>query len=450
MISQKQLIASSLVIVIAVLGVATPSYAKSAKVPSALDQVETLADLGDLPPSSLEELIQEALEQNPDITASKSKWLAAKKGILASWALPDPQVGMDVMGEETQTRVGSQENRLVLSQNVPFPVKLWKKRKAAKEMAEALQQEYLAVKRDVINELKQNYYSLYWVDGSIEVINEVHSILKKFEGAASSRYANRSGEQRDVAKAQAEVSMTLQRLYELKQKRETLVARLNAILNRSPFAEQGRAVKPKLHKVKETLIELVNEAIKERQEIKAKEASVKQRKHEQTLAKLQNIPDVQVGFAYTWVENGGTMARDDGQNSWMIPLRINVPLWQNRIIPEIQAAKHHVEEAEAKLEGFSNQVVYEVKDAYFRYEASSKVALLYETAIIPQTELALSSDQAGYESGNTDFLNLLDSERMFLNAKLTHIRIYAEALKSHAALERATGRELSGGYDEVK
>jgi len=445
MISQKQVIIWSLVTSTAFLGLVGPGFAKDAGVPSALDKTQLLTGITNLPPSNLAALIQEAREKNSDIRAAWSRWQAAKKKILASWALPDPRIGFDVIGSEAETRVGSQENRLVLSQNIPFPLTLWKKRQAAKSEAEASRQEYLAVRRDVLNELKQNFYGLYWVDASIKVINEVYSLLEKFEGTAQARYANRAGTQRDVAKAQAEVSMTLEQLYELGQKRETLVARLNVILNQSPFAQYGTAVQPELFKVHQTVIELVNAGAKQRQEIKEMEARLKQKKYERTLARLQNIPDVQVGFTYTWTENGGTRASDDGRDSWMIPLRFNVPLWQNRIIPEIQAAKQTVKAAEADLEGSTNQVFYEVKDAYFRYQSASKIALLYETAVIPQAQLALRSDQAGYESGSTDFLNLLDSERVFLNAKLTHIRIYTEALKGYADLERATGIDLSGG-----
>jgi outer membrane protein TolC len=71
-----------------------------------------------------------------------------------------------------------------------------------------------------------------------------------------------------------------------------------------------------------------------------------------------------------------------------------------------------------------------------------KISELYETAVIPQANLALSADKAGYEGGTSDFLNLLDSERVFLNAKLTHVQFFTEALKSHADLVRATGLDL--------
>ena len=63
----------------------------------------------------IDELIDIALEQNPDIQEARLKWEGAKKRILQSWALPDPVAGIDFVGEETQTRVGPQDSRISFS-----------------------------------------------------------------------------------------------------------------------------------------------------------------------------------------------------------------------------------------------------------------------------------------------------------------------------------------------
>jgi len=387
----------------------------------------------------LEELTEVALKRNPDIQEARAKWGAAQKRIPQSWALPDPVFGIDIVGEETQTRVGPQDSRISFTQKIPFPLKLLKKYQVAQKEAEEARENYRAINQEIRNQLNQAYFALYEVDASIEVIREVHDLLKKFEGVAQARYANIGGTQRDVAKAQAEVSLTLEQLMLLAQRRESLVGLINSLLNRSPLLGLGQAIRPNLPGMHQTLPELVSMAQINRQEIKAMEARVAKARHQKSLAKLENMPDVQFGFSYTFVGNGKTNAPDDGNNSWMFPLRVNVPLWQNRIIPHIQEAQKDVEAAWAKLLSVQNEAFYEVKDAHVRFKTGAKIVNLYETAVIPQANLALTSDQAGYEAGKTDFLNLLDSERVYLNAKLTHIKIYAETLRSFADLERATG-----------
>ncbi len=403
------------------------------------------------PPATLrlEDLLAAARQHNPDIIAAKADWLAAKKRIWIDSSLPDPMAGYDIMGSMVETRVGPEKNRFMISQDIPFPGKLWQRGKMAADESRAGFERYEAVKRDVTNELKKVYYELYYLDASLQVIGEVKDLLKKFEGVAQARYSNLSGTQRDVAKAQAEVSMSLEKLFTLKQRRESAVAMINALLDQDPMTEIGKATAPEKPVSNHSLIELVNLAVQNRPEIKEMEALVSKSRRAKTLAKLDLIPDLNVGFEYVRVGEGSTTedADMDGRDSWMFPLRFNIPLWPNKNIPAIQEAQKNIEASRARLLAAKNTAYYEVKDSYYRFDTAMKIATLYDTAVIPQAKLALSSDQAGYESGKTDFLNLLDSERVYINAKLTHVQLFTEALKSYADLVRATGMDL---YDDEK
>ncbi|MFA5159603.1 MAG: TolC family protein [Candidatus Omnitrophota bacterium] len=391
----------------------------------------------------LQDLIQQALEKNPEILAVKAEWLASKKRILASWALPDPVGEYDFMGSMVETRTGPQKNRFVISQDVPFPAKLWEKRKIAKAESEAAYARYRALERDITDKLTRLYYELYYIDASLDTLAEVKGLLKKIEGVAQARYSNRSGTQRDVAKAETEFSMNLEKLYMLEQQRESVTAQMNALLDRDPMAAIGKVTLPGKPVLKKTLVELINLAVQNRQEIKEAEAMASKTRYSKRLAQLAYLPDMNVGFEYVRVGSGTTTESNDGKNSWMIPFKVNLPIWQNRIIPEIQEARKLEEAQKAKLLAAKNQTFFEVKDAYYRFESASKIADLYEVAVIPQAQLAFSADQAGYESNKSSFLDLLDSERVYLNARLSGVRFYTEALKAYADLVWATGLDLN-------
>ncbi|HNV86837.1 MAG TPA: TolC family protein [Candidatus Omnitrophota bacterium] len=391
------------------------------------------------PTLNLDDLISQALEKNPEVVAAKAEWLASRKRIMASWALSDPVGEYDIMGSMVETRTGPQKNRFAISQEIPFPAKLWEKRGKAKAEAEAVYARYRALGRDITTKLTKLYYELYYIDASLDTFAEIKELLKKIEGVAQTRYSSSAGSQRDVAKAQTEFSMSLEKLYVLEQQRESVTAQMNALLDRDPMLPVGKTTLPSKPAIKNSLVELVNLAVSHRQEIKEAEAMVSRTHYSKRLAQLAYFPDVNVGFAYTNVGSGTANETDDGKNTWMFPLKVNLPIWQNRIIPEIQEAKKLEEAQKAKLLAAKNQTFFEVKDAYYRFESASKIADLYDAAIVPQAKLALSSDQAGYESGKTDFLNLLDSERIYFNAKLSQIRFYTEALKSYADLVWATG-----------
>ncbi len=386
-----------------------------------------------LPPLDLATLTESAQARNPEILAAKAQWLASGKRVWIETALPDPVL---------EFAPGSDENRFSFMQEIPFAGKLFLKGKMASRDSQAAYFRYRAMERDIANRLAKAYYDLYFTDASIQVIEEIKELLKRFESVASAGYANRTGSQRDVAKAQAEVSLSLEKLYGLRQQRESTAAVINALLNRDPLETVSKASLPPKPVLNHTLIELVNLAVKNRQEIREAEALVSRSTYAKRLARLAYIPDLEVGFEYNQVK------MEDKDDYWMVPLKFNVPLWQNRIIPEIQEAKQLEEAGKAGLIQAKNSAFAEVKDAYYRYDSAVKIADLYETAVIPQARIALNADLAGYESGKTDFLNLLDSERIYLNAKLSQIQFFTEALKAHADLMRATGLDFEPALAE--
>ncbi len=394
------------------------------------------------PSVKLEDLIQAAKERNPDVIAAKAEWLAARKRIIIDSSLEDPMAEYDIMGAMRETRTGPEKNRFAVSQSVPFPVKLWEKGKMAADEAHAAEARYKATERDVLNELRKLYYRLYEIDASLQALDEVKEVLKKAESLAQNRYSNLSGTQRDAAKAQAEVSMSLEKLFMLQHEREVTVSRVRALLDQDTLDELGPAEAPEKPVLRHSLIELLNLSIEKRDEIKEMEALVSKSRRAKRLAKWNFLPDVNIGFEYTQVGSGSTSDPSDGRDSWMFPLRVNLPLWFHRNIAEVQEAGKKLEASQARLRKTKAGTADQIKQAYHAFMSASKISELYETAVIPQAKLALSADQASYESGKGDFLNLLDSQRVYLNAKLSHVQIFTQMLKSYSDLVRAAGLDL--------
>ena len=64
---------------------------------------------------------------------------------------------------------------------------------------------------------------------------------------------------------------------------------------------------------------------------------------------------------------------------------------------------------------------------------------LYREALIPQAETTLGATLSAYTTGRTDFLNLLDSERVLYTIETGYEDTFARYLKSIAMLERVLG-----------
>lgn len=393
--------------------------------------------------TALKSLLAEALENNRNLKEAKELLAAAKHRIPQASALPDPTAGTDYMGEMLETRLGPQENVYEFEQMIPFPGKLMERRRMATAEVDAAEANFKKVERDVILKVSQTYFDLHATDITITTVEETLELLKNFEAIAQNRYASQSGSQRDVAKAQTEVSDTLQKIFVLRQQRNTLQAMLNSLLNRNPSSEIKSLTDIPIPSLSLNIDELTRTIKESQPDLKEAQAMLKRQEHANALAKYEYAPDFSVGFKYFEIGNGMTTDPEDGRDAWMIPIKVTLPLWQNRIVPAVLEAKRNLNAAQARLEQTKNTTEYEIRDAFYRFTASKQTVELYENAFLPEAELAFRSDQAGYEAGKVDILNFIDSERVYLNSKIAYYQAKADALKSFAALERAVGIDLA-------
>lgn len=393
-------------------------------------------------PVTLEELLEEALANNREIKEAKEEAAAAKARIPQASALPNPTAGTAYMGRMLETPLGPQKNVYEFEQMIPFPSKLRERHLLAKAEAQAASAQLKAKERDIIFRVSSTYYDLWANDMILRDVGEINELLKKFEAAAQSRYASQSGSQRDVAKAQSEVSEVLERVFLLRQQRQTLSALMNSLLNRNPHSALGPTAEIKPPRLSLTLEDLIALTKKDRPELAEASSMLKKYQHAKALAKLEYAPDLSIGFQYTEIGRGSVSDPNAGRDAWMIPFKITIPLWQDKIAAGVREAGHSLKASQANFEQANNLADYELRDAYYRFTTARQIVDLYQNAFIPQSELAFHSDQAGYEAGRVDILNFIDSERVYLNAKVAYYQALADALKSFSMLERAVGTDL--------
>ncbi len=393
-------------------------------------------------PEALEALIEEAFEHNREIAAARQRLSAARWRIPQAWALPDPTFSTMLMGEMLETRLGPQEGVYEVEQMVPFPGKLWERRRIAVSEAQAARARMQATERDVALKVSEAYYDLYAVDATRTALEEIRETLTRLAGIAEARYASQGGAQRDIAKAQAELSDVLHRLFELDRQRQTMAALLRALLNRRAGGVTGPVAAPELPALSKSVEELLEIARRSRPELLEASAALTRERHARTLATMEVLPDVSVGFQYVQVGTEGVTDPNAGRDAWMVPLTVTVPLWPNRVLPAIVEARRNLRVSEAEFQQAENMTNYEVRSAYYAHTTARHIVELFENSTLPAAELAFRSDQAGFEAGRTDVLDLIDSERVYLSARVAYYQVLAQALKSLAVLERAVGVSL--------
>jgi outer membrane protein, heavy metal efflux system len=391
---------------------------------------------------SLKSLVIEALEQNPEIIAMRRNFDMMRARVPQAKALPEPMLSYGYMGNvvplppfDVQKGDPSSGRALGLSQEIPFPGKLATKGKMANVAAEAEWWAYEQTRLNVVAEVKDAYYDLYYADKAIETITKNNDLLEKFARIAEASYAVGKGIQQDALKARVEISKLTEQLTMLEQRRQTAEARLNSLLFREPETPVGTPEEIKPRDFAYSLADLNEMALASYPALKAQRRKIDREQCGVELAKKEFYPDFSVSLTYL---NRPGMPEMYGVN---VGVKIPLYFWQKQRPAVVEATASAAAEKQ-RLENATTLLFLRIKDRYLSATTAQRLVKLYGTTIIPQSALSLESAIAGYEAGRVDFLTLLDNTVTLRNYELSYYEQLSNVEKAIAALEPFVGVNL--------
>lgn len=390
------------------------------------------------PSLKLSELVKAVLAGNPNLAAARNRVQAARHAVIRSQALDDPQ--LSVMSEDTPFKSESELMPMVvyeLSQMLPFPGKRDLRGRIAGESVKSADSEQALTVNNLIFETKRRYYQLY-LNKVARRINEANQeLLKRLAEAALVRYRAGQGEYAEVLKMQTELQMLQNELLTLRRERVSLVAMINALLNRPPAGLLGEPVEELSPPRNFDYDYLFGAAVEHRPELKRMKAMIREQEHMADLARLEYYPDFMVSGKYQAITEGG----DD---AWGAGIAINLPVWiRSKQKQEIFQAKARAAAVRNELEGMVAMIQSEIQDILAGIETTEQQLDLYQTSLIPLTVQALSAAETRYRTGMGDFVLLLDTRRQLQLLELEYERMRVERELQLAELERAVGGAIA-------
>jgi len=392
--------------------------------------------------TKLQALIEEALEQNPEIRVMRRGFDMMRARIPQAKALPEPMLNVGYMGNvvpippfDIQKGDPSSGRVFGFTQEIPFPGKLAIKGRMANVDAEAEWWNYEQTRLNVIAEVKDAYFDLFYIHKSIETVTKNKDLLGKFAKIAEASYTVVKGIQQDALKAQVEISRLTDQLITLEQRKDLAEARLNSLLFREPETpvEEPEEIRPR--EFTHSLSELIEAALTNYPALKAQRRRIDREQYNVQLAKKDFYPDFSVGLTYV---NRPGMPEMYGA---MVGVKIPLYFWQKQRPALAEATASAAAERE-RLESGCTLLFLKIKDRYLAATAAGRLARLYGTTIIPQSTLSLESAIAGYEAGKVNFLTLLDNLVTLRNYELSYYEQLSNIEKAIAALEPLVGVTL--------
>ena len=393
---------------------------------------------------NVDQLIDEALQNNPELLAAKKRLEVFKEKVPQAFALEDPMLGFGIINLPTNFRFRDEDmtmKEISISQKLPFPGKRPLMREMAEKEAEAVFNEIQGKVHQIIKDVKTAYYDLSHIHRTTEVTQRNKNILENFVKIAETRYAVGEGIQQDVLKAHLEVSKMVDELIMLEQKKRALGAKLNALLNRPPETQVGIPEEVIFREFPFTIEELQKMASEMNPTLKVMKKMIESKEKAYALAKREYYPDFNFRFAYGQRDNGLEMKRRDTLTGMM---EINIPIFykskQDRKVAEIKADTQAIE---AQYQAMKNEILFMITDMGSMIQRGESQLELYKTGIIPQTSFQINSAISAYRVGKADFMTLLDSQMTLYRYELEYHQALTEYGKNVASLEAATGKRFS-------
>jgi len=322
-----------------------------------------------------------------------------------------------------------------ITQDLPFPGKRALKGKVASSDAEAEWWAFEQTRRNVVAEVKDAYFDLYYLNKALGVVTKTKTLLEQFTRIAEARYAVGKGIQQDVLKAQVEFSKLLEQETLFEQRKHIAEARLNSLLYRESDSPLTVPAELRPREFSHRLAGLNETAIANYPQLKAQRKKMEGAQYGIQLAKKEFYPDFSVGFTYV---NRPAMPEMYG-----VMVGIKLPIYTSqKQRPALTEATANFEAEKRTLENMVTVLMFKIRDKYLSQNTAGRLMKLYSTTIVPQSSASMESAIAGYQVGKVDFLTLLDNLVTLLNYELSYYEQVTNEEKAVAALEPLVGITL--------
>lgn len=398
----------------------------------------------------LDELVSEAIRNSPQLKAARSQTLAEQTKINQVTAWDPPQVGISFYQTPIQSFPNPIKNGMetdyYIQQMFPFPGKLSSMGKSAENNAEMYGQQFKELEREIIREVKSNYYELYFVQKKIEINKENQILLRQLANITAKQYEVGTGRQADMLRAQTELSTLINDGVNLEKEKRNVETMLSTILNRP--ADGTFEVIPSIEDTipNWSYSQLSSLAYENRSELKAMQYNIKMNEAELASSRLQYYPDIMVQLMYKNMT--GTT-----NDFWSTMVGVNIPIafWsKDKFIGKVEENKINISTAEEQFNASKNMVASQVQNALVKIESNKNLIDLYKNTVIPQAQQTLQATLAEYQTGKTEFLMVIDAYKMVLMAKQDYYMSQMSFMQSQALLEQAVGLDINQIKEKIQ
>jgi outer membrane protein TolC len=386
---------------------------------------------------TVDALVEQVLSRNPSLAQMLAVWQAATARYPQVTSLDDPTLSVTLGPASYGVDTVNPAYRVGIQQKLPFPGKLRLRGQAAQAEASAAGLDVDDLRLQLIEVSKVAFYDYYLALRALEWNEESIKLLTRARQDAANRYEAGKVEQQDVLQADVEVGREQERRLGLEATRKIAVARINTLMHLPP--DNSLAPPPKEIAVMESLpaaATLRTTALARRPDLQALAHRIEADQAALALAGKDFYPDFTPFAMYDRFMGNNAQSQP---LATMVGVSFNLPVYKSKRFAAIAEAQAKIAQRQAELDRQTDQVNFQVQEAYEKAFKAEKSVHLYEKTILPAAELNAKAARSSYVAGKISALSRIEAERNLVQLRDRYYEAVADYFRRRATLERVIG-----------
>lgn len=385
---------------------------------------------------TLKDAIAHALMNSPALRVFSLQTRIADARKLQASLRPNPELSVgleDFAGSGARGGFDASQTTIQIGQVLELAGKREKRVAAAAAEEKLAQLDYEAKRLEVMNQVTQAFIDVLAAQEQRDLAEDLVQLAQKVQEAVLQRVD--AGKDSPVDQAKAEVALSSARI-KLRAAQERL-ASARQILVTSWGGEVPRFENAAGDLYKAQTVpgfELLARRIPESPAIERWVANEQARKADLALQKAKVVPDLGVGGGLRYFSEG-----DD--TAFVLGLAVPLPLFDRN-----QAGVHEASMQLAQARENTKVAALDARTSLSKATEQATSALAEVTAlreeILPSSQKTLAAVEEGYRQGKFDYLNLLDSQRTYFDAKQQYLDALTTYHKVRTDIELLLGRSI--------
>ncbi|WP_411767814.1 TolC family protein [Winogradskyella sp. A3E31] len=366
----------------------------------------------------LETLINEALENNPEIQKFELQYERAAEKVNEVNTIPNTEFGVGYFVSEPETRTGAQRLKVSAKQMLPWFGTITSRENYVSSLADAKYEDIVIAKRKLMASVSQSYYILYANKAKQAVLVENIKLLTTYETLALTSV--------EVGKASAVDVLRLQM-------RQNEIQQLKDVLQQQFLAEQtkfnnllNRGNDVTVNVVDSLMIpsedfEITTENLALHPELLKYDKIYQSIEQSELLNQKESNPMIGFGLDYINVTERPNMDfSDNGKDIVMPMVSVSIPIFNTKYKSQSKQNELQQQEITAQKQERLNSLET-LLDKAINERISARISYVTQTKNLKQAKDAEDILIKSYETVTIDFNDVLDIQELQLKFQMNQI-----------------------------